>query len=185
MRNYKVLGIVIKRVNVGEADRIIILFTPKQGKIRVLGKGLRKLNSRRAPHLEIFSYVSVFIHESRYLPYVTEASLLNGFINIRKNFRKVAIAFHLCEIVDKLLPEKEKNEELFNSLLSVIRLLDSGQSYVEIRKGVRLFVEDMLLRLGYIHSNQKFTYSQLIAEIENIIEKPLKTLRLLTKLSKE
>lgn len=183
--NYKVEGIVLKRINVGEADRIITLLSQSQGKIKVIAKGIRKLKSRRAPHLEVFSHLIMYIHDSKFLPYVTEAQMIDGFPGIKKGFRKITIAYHLCEITDKLLPEKEKNEDLFNSLLAVIKLLDSQESYSEIRKGVRLFVEDMLLRLGYIRRNQKLTYSQLIAEIESIIEKPLKTLRLLTKLSKE
>lgn len=183
--NYKLTGIVLKRINVGEADRIITLLSQENGKIKVIAKGIRRIKSRRAPHLEIFSHLTLFIHDSKFLPYVTEAQIIEGFKGIRKNFRKIAIAYHLCEITDNLLPEKEKNEDLFSSLLSVIKLLDQEESYLEIRKGVRLFVEDMLLRLGYIRRNQKLTYSQLIAEIESIIEKPLKTLRILTKLSKE
>lgn len=183
--NYKLEGIVLKRLSVGEADRIITLLTKTQGKIKVIAKGIRKIKSRRAPHLEVFSHLILYIHDSKFLPYVSEAQMINGFNGIKKSFRKITIAYHLCEITDKLLPEKEKNDELFSSLLAVIKLLDSTESYSEIRKGVRLFVEDMLLRLGYLHHNQKLTYSQLIAEIESIIEKPLKTLRLLTKLSKE
>ncbi len=182
--NYRLEGIVLKRINVSEADRVITLLSSSQGKIRVIAKGIRKLNSRRAPHLEIFSHLTLYVHESKFLLYVTEAELIDGFIQVRKNFRKVTIAYHLCEITDKLLPEKEKNAGVFESLLAALALLNNSTSLTETRQGVRVFVQNLLQKLGYINLNQKLTYSQLIVRIEEIIEKPLKTLRLLTKISK-
>lgn len=185
MRNYRLEAIVLKRINVGEADRIITLLTKSQGKIKTIAKGIRKLSSRRAPHLEIFSHLNLYVHDTKFMPYVTEAQLLDGFPSIRNNLRKVAIAYHLCEIADKLLPEKEKNEGAFESILVVFTLLNKSASLTETRGAVRVFVQNLLQKLGYINLNSKLTYSQLIVKIEEIIEKPLKTLRLLTNLSKE
>lgn len=185
MRNYRVEGIVLKRINIGEADRIIVLFTKYHGKIKVIGKGIRKLTSKRAPHLEIFSHVVVYLHETKFLPFVTEAQLIHSFGKLRENFRKVAIAYHLCEIVERLFPEKEKNKELYLSFLETLHLLDRESSPVKIRQQVRLFVHNLLLKLGYLPPNQKVTYSLLLSEIEKIIERPLSTLKLLTKIAQE
>lgn len=178
-------GVVIKRINFGEADRIIILLSRQDGKIRLLAKGVRKLTSRRAPHLEIFSHVVVSTYESSFLPYITEASAVCDLRNIRKDLRKIAIAYHLCEIVERILPEKEKNKEIFDLFLETLLILEKESSKVAIRQAVRLFVHNLLVRLGYLSLNKKITYSQLLFEIEAIIERPLKTLRLLTKLSRQ
>ncbi len=181
MRRHKVTGIVIKRIKWGEADRIITFFTPSFGKIRAIGKGIRKLKSRRAPHLEIFSQAETILSENRTHNYfINEVSLINGFNNIREDFRKITIAYHLCEIVEKLLPEKEKNEQLYKIFLEALINLDQQKNIAETRKIVRQFVYNLLYKLGYLKEEEKhYTYSQLIFEIENIIEKPLKTLRLL------
>ena len=185
MDNFHLEGIVIKRINIGEADRLLTLFSKKQGKIKILGKGIRKIASRRAPHLEIFSQVNVFLHQGKIYPYVTEAQLIYGFSDLRKNFRKIVITYHLCEIIDKLLPEKEKNEELYHSFIDTLLFLEKENSAIRIRQGVRFFVNNLLTKLGYITHGKDTAYSQLIYEIENIIEKPLSTLRLLTKISRE
>lgn len=184
VKNYKLEGIVIKRINYQEADRIIIIFSKESGKIKVIGKSIRKITSRRAPHLEIFSHVKVFVHESKHLPYITEAELICGFSCLRKNFRKVAIAYHLCEIVEKLIPEKEKNEELFNLLIATLHKIEDEKSTSEVRRIVRVFVYSLLNKLGYLNPKKTFSYSQLIYEIENISERPLSSLKLLTKIAR-
>jgi len=53
MKSYKTEGIIIKRKNFGEADRILTIFTKNKGKISIVAKGVRKINSRRAPHIEL------------------------------------------------------------------------------------------------------------------------------------
>lgn len=185
MRNLQLEGIVIKRYNVGEADRLLVLFTKEQGKLKVLGKGIRKISSRRASHLEIFSQVNLSLHQNKTIPYVLEAQIINNFRNIRQNLRKIAISYHLCEIINKLLPEKEKNEELYNSLIETLLLLEKENSSVKIRRIIRFFVNNLLTKLGYITYNQDTAYSLLMTEIESITEQPLSTIKLLTKVSKE
>lgn len=184
MDNFHLEGIVIKRINLGEADRLLTLFSKKQGKIKVLAKGIRKVASRRAPHLEIFSQVNVSLHQGKF-PFVNEAQLIYGFPQVRKNLRKIMIAYHLCEIIDKLLPEKEQNEELYRLFIDALLFIEKEKSSTKLRQTVRFFVNNLLTKLGYTTYKKESTYSQLINEIENIIEKPLSTLPLLTKISRE
>lgn len=184
MKHYRLEGIVIKRVNYKEADRIIVLFSKEAGKVKILGKGVRKIISRRSSHLEIFSYVKVFVKEGRYLPYITEAELIYGFSQLRKNLRKVVIAYHLCEIINALLPEREKNENIFYLLVDTLHKIENEDLPDKTRKAVRIFVNNLLIQLGFVNPNKTFSYSQLINEIENLYERPLLTLRLLTKIKK-
>lgn len=177
MKNYPLTGFVIKRINVGEADRIIILFSEEKGKVRALAKNIRKINSKRSPHLEIFSQVKVLIHEGKNYSYIVEAQLINGFLKLRKDLRKVRIAYHLCEIIEKLLPEREYNGEIYKLYLNTLTILENGIDPLIIRQEVRFFVNQFLLKLGYLDRKKSLTYSQLIFEIEYLIEQPLSTLR--------
>jgi len=65
MKSYKAEGIVIKRKNFGEADRILTVFTKKYGKIKVLAKGVRRITSRRGPNVELFNQVELVLHQGR------------------------------------------------------------------------------------------------------------------------
>lgn len=185
MRNLQLEGIVVKRYNIGEADRLLVIFTKNQGKVKLLAKGIRKIISRRAPHLEIFSQVNILVHQSKNYSYITEAQLIYGFPKLRQNFRKIVITYHLCEIIDKLLPEKEKNEELYRLFFEALLCLEKENSALKIRQIVRFFVNNLLVKLGYMTDVKDTAYSLLLTEIENIIERPLATMKLLTKISQD
>ena len=58
-RSYRTEALVIRHTNFGEADRILTLYSREKGKIRVVAKGVRKLKSRKAGHLEPFTRVQL------------------------------------------------------------------------------------------------------------------------------
>ena len=47
LRAYATEGIVLRRDDYGEADRLVTLLTPGHGKLRALAKGARRLTSRK------------------------------------------------------------------------------------------------------------------------------------------
>ena len=65
MRSFKAEGIVIKRSNYSEADRIVTIFTKKNGKIKVKANGVRKIASRRSPHIELFNYCVFGLYQGK------------------------------------------------------------------------------------------------------------------------
>ena len=70
MGTYKTRGIIIKRSNYSEADRILTIYTEKLGKIRVNAKGIRKIKSKLAGSLEPFCLTDFVIAEGRNLDIV-------------------------------------------------------------------------------------------------------------------
>ena len=183
MRFYHINAVVLKRINVGEADRLLIVYSKELGKLRLIGKGLRKITSRRSAHLEIFTQSSMVIRDSKTLPNITEVSSLYSFKTIRGDFRKIAICYHLSEIIDKLLPDGEKNEYVYTMFADFLKKLDEDEIPKVIRASVRLFVHDIFSNLGYLNNARPFTYSQLLGEIEGVIERPLATVKLLHTIS--
>lgn len=120
MATYKTKGIIIKRSHFGEADRILTIFSDKMGKIRAIGKGIRKQNSRLGGHLELFCLGNLVIAEGRNLDIVTEAEIIECFFDIRNNLKSTHISYYLAEAIDKMTAEYEKHEEVFNLLLEVL-----------------------------------------------------------------
>jgi len=49
-------AIVIKRVDFGEADKILTLYTPYMGKLRAVAKGVRRPTSKLGGHVELFTH---------------------------------------------------------------------------------------------------------------------------------
>jgi DNA repair protein RecO (recombination protein O) len=124
LRSYKLEAIVVKRKNLGEADRLVTVFSREQGKRSLLAKGIRRLTSRKKGHLELFNQVSLQIAKGRNLDLITEAAAINHFSRLRQNLNRVRIAYLLLELVDKLTAENQEHEAVYDLLGETLGQLD-------------------------------------------------------------
>ena len=120
MANFKTYGIILKRQNFGEADRIVTILTEKFGKIRVLAKGVRKTLSKMAGHLEPFCLTRLELAEGRNLDIICGAEVKNSFFEIRNDLQKTTISFYMAEIIDKMMEEGQAHEEIFHLFRSTL-----------------------------------------------------------------
>lgn len=173
-RVYKAEGIILKRKNVGEADRIITVFTKEYGKIRLIAKGIRKVASRRAPHLEVFTRVRVVVHSGKSLESVSEVEPVDVYEHVRSDLSRVSMAYYLCELVDSLLPEKQEHPDVFILLTQALHAL--GKNTVASIYGVsKTFTLELLWTLGFLPRNKMLTGGDLQKFIETITEKRMKS----------
>lgn len=176
-RIYKIDGIILKRRNTGETDRIITIFTKEYGKLRLLAKGVRRVSSRRAPHLEIFSHVIMMIHKGKTMDIITEAESLDHFEELRSDLSRVSAGYYLCELVNSLTPEKQEHRNVFALLLRALRALEENKRTTVIAAFPGILVE----MLGFVSKIKRHEVSNDF--IERIIEKRLKTPKFLTQMS--
>lgn len=173
-RVYKAEGIILKRKNVGEADRIITVFTKEYGKMRLIAKGIRKVASRRAPHLEVFTRVRIVVHSAKSLESVSEVEPVEVYEHLRSDLSRVSMAYYLCELIDSLLPEKQEHRDVF--ILLTRALNDLGKGTVASIYGVsKTFTLELLWTLGFLPRNKSFTGDKLQKFIETITEKRMKS----------
>ncbi|MFQ5615090.1 MAG: DNA repair protein RecO, partial [Anaerolineales bacterium] len=139
-RSFRVEAIVLKHTNWGEADRIITIFTRQRGKLRAIAKGVRKIRSRRAGHLEPFTRVTLQLAKSRDMPIVTQAETINPHIPLREDLVSIGRASYMVELLDKFTYEEGENFSLFNLLANTLdRLVNPAHDprvvlrYYEIR----------------------------------------------------
>ena len=138
-------GFVIKRVNFGEADRYITIYSRNNGKVELVAKGVRKITSRRASHIEplhLIKFHGVKTHKNYIL---TEAQLLQGFAESKTTLEQLSSRFLLCELVDKLCPENQHNEQIFRLLQETLDQL----KLENIAAHMQQFQVDLLTHLGY------------------------------------
>ena len=174
MRNYKTEGIIIRRINFGEADRILTIFTKHHGKIKAIAKGVRRIKSRRAPHLELFNQAVLFFHKGKNLDLVSEAQLINSFSDLRKDLKKVALAFKLCELIDQLTRENQSQRHAY----SLFKTCLNDLSRFNKEKGERIvknFERELLQALGFLPKEKSLNRVEMERYIEGIIEKKLKS----------
>jgi len=123
MPSYKTEGVILKRLNYGEADRILTVYTKYRGKIRAIARGVRKITSRKGGNLELFNHCVLFLAEGRNLDIVTEAQVVNSFSRLGDDLEKTAAAFYLVELVDQLTPDGQINRQVFDLLVEKLNEL--------------------------------------------------------------
>lgn len=175
MRSYKTEGIILKRQNFSEADRILTVFTRKHGKIKILAKGVRRIKSRRGPNIELFNQTILFLHRGRNFDILTEAQTQNTFPQIRKKLELVGLAYYVCELVDGLCAENQPHPQVFELLVQTLTELENGL--------IRKFELTLLAELGFLGVGQPVINLNTNLFIEQILERKLKAKTFLQKLS--
>jgi DNA repair protein RecO (recombination protein O) len=141
----KTLGIILRRTNIGEADRILTIYTKEFGKIKAIAKGVRKINSRLAGNLEPYSMGEFMFHEGKTFETVIEAANIENNFCLSKDCKNFATAHYFGELIDKLTEENEKQPELFEIFRAAVSRLTGEESNVL----VPFFEIKILDRLGF------------------------------------
>lgn len=175
MRSYKTEGIVIKRRNFGEADRILTVFTKRQGKIVVKAIGVRRINSRRSSHIELLNHSFLALHKGQSLPILTEVETIEDFSGIKKNLTKVGFAYHICELIDGLCAENQENKTVFALLLETLKRLSKEEDVADIIYGFEI---TLLINLGFYPRMRFVQNLNTQVFIEQILERKLKSKQL-------
>jgi len=172
---YKSEGVVLKRNNFGEADKIVTVFSKHYGKVSLLAKGIRRMTSRKRGNLEVFNQVTFFAVKGKGMDIVTETELVQSFSDWRKDLKKVAVAYELCEMVDKLTVEGSEQEEVYELLVNYLEnlgnALDANQNFFISSFGINL-----IKLLGFWPKEKAIPVNfSVTSYVEELIEKELKS----------
>lgn len=146
MQGFRVEGIILKRRNLGEADRILTVFSLQKGKISVLAKGVRRITSRRAGNVEVLNRVSMYLHQAKTFLILTEAVSLDTYQKLKEDLTLSTYAFHIIELVDKLTAENQESRILYEHLVNVLQRLSRNPRQILIRA----FEVKILSNLGFL-----------------------------------
>jgi len=133
-------------MDLGEADRIVTLFSRDEGKIRAVAKGVRRTTSRAAGHLEPFTLSDVLLAVGRELDVISQVDTLESFRTIRENLELSTHAYYLAEVVDLLTEDRQENRLVFDILVACLRALPDA---ADTRLVLIIFHVMLLDALGY------------------------------------
>ena len=121
-------AIVLSRFDLGEADRVLTLITPRGGKLKAIAKGIRRPTSRLGGSLEPFAELTVLLARGRTFEVVTQVSVGHAWLNLRDSLESAATAWYLAELADRSLEERHAAEPLYALLRRAYELLDAGMA---------------------------------------------------------
>jgi len=126
-RSFRVEAVVLRHTNFGEADRYLVLYTRQYGKLKAVAKGIRKIKSRKAGHLEPFTLSTIQLSRGHDTPIITQAETILAFQEIHSNLDLMAQSAVLVELLDRFTFEAEENAELFTLLVETLKRICSGE----------------------------------------------------------
>lgn len=112
--------VVLRHSDWGEADRLLVLYSREGGKLRAVAKGVRKMKSRKAGHLEPFTRVKLLLARGRDFWIVTQAEMVDAYMPVREDLVRTAYAAYVIELLDRFTFEEGENRALYHLLTDTL-----------------------------------------------------------------
>jgi len=159
-------AIILRQINFSDSDKIFSLLTPDLGRVSAIAKGVRKIKSRKAGHLDLGNVVKVSLAEGKNIYILTQAELV---VSPPKNQLSVmAIIFETLETLGKLLHDGQDAAVFYPLYITFLQ-------GVKINHMVDFYLEDFyrgIFKLSGFWQESLITYSlsQLRSYFENVVE---------------
>lgn len=119
-RAYKTTGIVLRARNLGEADKILTIFTTERGKIDAVAKGVRRQKSALSGRLEFMSEATIALHRGRNLDVITSAEILHSHFDAIVKPNAFAAASMIAELIDAFCELDMAVPQIYDLLSNVL-----------------------------------------------------------------
>jgi DNA repair protein RecO (recombination protein O) len=134
LRSFRLEAVVLRHIDWGEADRLLILYSLESGKLRAVAKGVRRPRSRKAGHLEPFNRAALQLARGRDLPIVTQADTLDAYLPLREDLVLTTLAAYVVELLDRFTYEEGENRALYRLLIDTLgRLCTANNPDLAVR----------------------------------------------------
>ena len=140
-------GMILRSYNLSDADKIVVSLTEKEGLIRGVAKGAKRLKSKFGGSLEPFSIVQLtyFQKEETELVSIREIELKTSYFSDASGPDFLQKFSYLVDLLAKFAPPHDPNERLYNMAKIC---LETGADELEDLDSVALYFEYWILKLG-------------------------------------
>src|SRR4051794_23899351 len=125
-RTVKTEAVVLRSMRLGEADRVLHLYSLDRGRVGAVAKGVRKTKSRFGARLEPLSHVEILLHQGNSdLHTITGVQLIEAHHHAREDYYRLSVGLIGAEAMLRLFSEQEANERAFTALPKFLDALDT------------------------------------------------------------
>jgi DNA repair protein RecO (recombination protein O) len=143
-RIYHTEAIVLSRFELGEADRVLTLLTPHDGKLKAIAKGVRRPRSRLGGAVEPFAELHLVLARARTFDVVTSASVGHAWLSLRERLESTATAWYLAELAERAVEERAFAYPVYALLRRAYQLLDDGMAPNRVARWFEFGLADAL-----------------------------------------
>lgn len=142
----RVEAVVLNHRSLGEADKLLTLYTRERGKVRGVARGARRPRNRFLATSQPFSQVELLLYQGKGLYYVSQSELVTSFYALREQLERMAAAAYVCELLEVLVEEACPQPRLFALLVATLHLLTATS---DLRPALRHFELGLLEEVGW------------------------------------
>lgn len=164
----KTNAIVLRKRNLPNQDIFLSLFTEESGKMSLIAKGIKKITSKRQPHIQTGNLISVIVQKKHDRYYLQDTSLVSAFVKIKNDETKMKHLYLALFVIDRLLPENQQDTQLFSNLQEYLIALSEQKTD---RNRLFEFMNRLMIHLGY--TVKPTDPDSLKTTIENLIHEKL------------
>lgn len=161
-------GIVLKKRSLLKEDKLITIFSQKRGKIELFAKGVKKITSKRLPHLELGNIIKFNYYKKGDIFYLRETEVILPF-SIKKSLERVNFLYRLLFILNKILPENQREFEVYQKTITFLKKSVSDNSLNCL--ALENFLKETLFLLGFlpkeVQKNKSVNTFSVIEELIN------------------
>jgi DNA repair protein RecO (recombination protein O) len=143
-RVYYTEAIVLSRFELGEADRVLTLLTPHDGKIKAIAKGVRRPKSRLGGAVEPFAELHLVMARARTFDVITSASVGHAWLSMRDRLESTATAWYMAELAERAVEERAFAYPVYALLRRGYQLLDDGMAPNRVARWFEFGLADAL-----------------------------------------
>ncbi len=119
-RTYQTEAVIIHKIKLGEADRILTCYTPHLGKLRAVAKGVRRPRSKLSGHLELLTHCLITLARGRNLDTIIGSQTISSYLKLKSDLELSASSLYIIELIDQFTAEHLENYPLFQLLLRTL-----------------------------------------------------------------
>lgn len=143
---YQTEGIVLRTRNLGEADKICVIYSREEGKLSAVARGSRRPKSRLLSVSQPFTHARYLFYRGRSLDTIRQGEIIDSFRAVREDLTRMAIASYAAELIDVSVDERQPSALLFETILSAWTLFANAS---DPETALLWFELKLLDQLGY------------------------------------
>ncbi len=126
MAFFKTEAVNLKVSRIGEADKLVVLFTRQYGRLSAVAKSAYKAKSKFGGRMEVLAYNSLLLAKGKSLNIISQAETLENFQKLRESEDALKASLYMSKVLYHFLEDHGRNEELFELMLDSLRMLKFG-----------------------------------------------------------
>jgi len=148
---YHTHGFILSSRNMGEANKMINIYTLEMGLIRAAAQGIRLNKSKLRFTLQDFSYVNIDLVRGKEIWRVTSAKHISSFPLARRDTSSLILIMRVAKLIERLCTGEGPNEDIFNDFIQALYILDDENISIQSKEALELhLVLRIMNSLGYI-----------------------------------